>query len=369
MSTARFDVSLISSGHNVADARLHRLVGALVRSGLSVEVIALGSTTDAPAGAAFHRAVGGKSIWWRVIRSLALPWQVQGKVILAIAPELIPMSIFAARMRKHPIAVDVYEDYLPLLRDRAWAKGLTGALARVIAMIATGLAKRADLTVVADVQVPPLRAINRLVVRNLPDLDLPSTDEIDKEPRAIYIGDVRRSRGLATMLATIEATYHAGVPWRLDVVGPVAPADQLFVDEWQAHSPAAHLVTFCGRQTLANSWERALGAWVGLSFLEPTPAFMAAIPSKLYEYAAAHLAVLTTPLPRAEKLVVEHALGKVVADSEEAAAALISWASDVAELRTVRAAAAKWAKTLDSSAEYGRFAEQVATLGARRQGR
>jgi hypothetical protein len=369
-SKYRFDVSLISSGHNVADARLHRLVGALVRRGLAVEVIALGIATDAPAGTTFHQARGDKSIRSRAIRALLLPWQAKGAVLFAIAPELIPMSIFAARVRRRRIVVDVYEDYLSLLRDRSWAKGVVGAGARGIAKFASILARRADLTLVADVQVPPLRANNRMVVRNLPDLDLPSTDQIDEEPRAIYIGDVRQSRGLRTMLQTIEATQTAGVPWHLDVIGPIAPADQNFVDDWIAHSPAAGLVTFYGRQTLAKSWELALGAWVGLSFLEPTPAFVAAIPSKLYEYAAAHLAVLTTPLPRPAKLVVEYGLGTVVADSKQASAELIRWATDVDSLRSVRVAAATWAQTLDSSAEYGQFAEQVALLsGSRREGR
>jgi glycosyltransferase involved in cell wall biosynthesis len=297
----------------------------------------------------------------------SLPWQAKGKVLFAIAPELIPMSIFAARVRRRRIVVDVYEDYLSLLRDRSWAKGVIGLGARGVAKFASSLAQRADLTVVADVQVPPLRAINRMVVRNLPDLDLPYTDQIDAEPRAIYIGDVRRSRGLATMLETIEATQKAGAPWHLDVIGPIAPADQNFVDHWIANSPAANLVTFHGRQTLEKSWQRALGAWAGLSLLEPTPAFLAAIPSKLYEYAAAHLAVLTTPLPRPAALVVEHGLGKVVADAEQASAELIRWAADVDSLKRVRAAAAAWAQTLDSSAEYGQFAEQVARLSGSRR--
>jgi hypothetical protein len=369
-SKYRFDVSLVSSGHNVADARLHRLVGALVRRGLSVEIIALGASGDAPDGVTFVPAHGGKSITARALRALILPWQASGEVIFAIAPELIPMSMLAARIRRRKIVVDVYEDYLSLLRDRSWATGVIGAVARRVAKISSTLARRADITIVADVQVPPLSARNRLVVRNLPDLNLPSTEQIDMEPRAIYIGDVRRSRGLVTMLQTIEATLIAGSPWKLDVVGPIAPADQNFVDDWLAHSPAAHLVKFYGRQTLARSWERALGAWVGLSLLEPTPAFSAAIPSKLYEYAAAHLAVLTTPLPRPAKLVVEHGLGKVVADSDQAAAELVEWAGDVDSLRRVRAAAATWAKTLDSSAEYGQFAEQVALqASSRRSGR
>jgi hypothetical protein len=242
--TRNFDVTLLSSGHNVADARIHRLIGVLLRQGLRVEVIAQGLSEDTPAGSTFRQATGGRDIPSRLLRALKLPWEAHGKVLIAIDPDLIPLSILAARFRRRRVVVDVHEDYLSLLRDRAWAKGLIGIGARTVATVASALARRADLTVVADFQVPPLTAINRLVVRNLPDLQIPSTDKIDESPRAIYIGDVRASRGLQTMLRAIEVTQEAGVPWRLDVVGPIAQADQEFVDQWLSQSPARHLVTF-----------------------------------------------------------------------------------------------------------------------------
>jgi len=361
-STGRYDVTLLSSGHNVADARLHRLVGALRRHGLVVEVIAQGAPKDAPQGCTFRKALGEKGLAMRVARALCLPWLARGNVLIAIDPDLIAMSMIVARSRQRQVVVDVHEDYLSLLRDRAWAKGAIGIAARATALVASALAKRADLTVVADVHVPPLTARNRLVVRNLPDLQIPSTDEIDAQPRAVYVGDVRQSRGLEMMLRAIEITQSAGVPWRLDVIGPVASADQEFVDRWLLESPARHLASFHGRLAPTASWKIALGSWVGLSLLDNTPAFNAAVPTKLYEYAAAHLAVLTTPLPRCVELVSQHQVGKVVADAAQAGAQLIAWANDRDSLREARSAAAVWAKTLDTSAEYDPFARQVASL-------
>jgi hypothetical protein len=38
----RYDVTILSSGHDVADARLHRHCAALHRAGLRVEVLARG---------------------------------------------------------------------------------------------------------------------------------------------------------------------------------------------------------------------------------------------------------------------------------------------------------------------------------------
>ena len=357
-----YDVTFLSSGHNVADARLHRLVGVLVRQGLLVEVIAQGFDSDAPSEATFRQARGGKDLKSRVCRAVSLPWQARGRTLVAIDPDLIPLSLLAARVRKRKIVVDVHEDYLSLLSDRAWAKGLVGMGARIIATLASSLARQADLTVVADVQVPPLTAKNRLVVRNLADLLIPSTDQIEPTPRAIYVGDVRASRGLHTMLSAIEQTQQAGTPWRLDVVGPVAPPDQEFVDSWLSQSAARDLVTFHGRLTPTNAWRLALGAWAGLSLLDSTPAFLEAVPTKVYEYAAAHLAVLTTPLPRPAELVADHQFGLVVADARTAAEAMINWANQPELLMAARANAARWATSLEGSDDYAQFAAQILLL-------
>ena len=47
-ATRRPDVSVVSTGHDVADARLHRICAALLRRGLSVEVVGLGTAVGGP---------------------------------------------------------------------------------------------------------------------------------------------------------------------------------------------------------------------------------------------------------------------------------------------------------------------------------
>src|SRR5437660_1476257 len=63
------DVTILSSGHDVADARLHRHCAALRRAGLRVEVIAKGRADDAPDGAEF-RASRSNGMTGRASRGL-----------------------------------------------------------------------------------------------------------------------------------------------------------------------------------------------------------------------------------------------------------------------------------------------------------
>ena len=299
MTSARPDVSIVTSGHDVADARLHRVCAGLLRDGLSVEVLALGDAADAPEGVGVTTSPRGSMVQ-RAVRAARYAARARGRVLLALDPDSLVTSLVVARVRRRRVVADVHEDYAALLRDRAWARGWRGQVASRLARAATAAARAADLVVVADEHVPPLTAAHRLVVRNLPDLRmLPEPSARADEPRALYVGDVRASRGLWAMLDAIE---HAP-GWTLDVVGPVARADAERLDGELAARGLDGRVRLHGRQPPAQAWRLAEGAWCGLGLLDDTSAFRDAMPSKLYEYVGCGLAVVVTDLPRQREFV------------------------------------------------------------------
>jgi glycosyltransferase involved in cell wall biosynthesis len=366
MARPNFDVTLLSSGHDVADARLHRHCAAMRRAGLRVEVIAKGRAEDAPAGTEF-RSIRPKGIVGRGMKALLLPGRARGTVLVTLDPDLIPAArakrLFSTGRR---LAVDLHEDYVALLNDRAWAKGAAGKVAKVWARSAISLSRRADLTVVADQHVPPAEATRRLVVRNLPDMSLlPERGALDGIPRALYVGDVRESRGLFTMLEAVEQAPE----WHLDVVGPVAARDKERLAAWLASSPAAERVKMHGRMPPAAAWQLARGAWVGMSLLHSTPAFEDAIPSKIYEYLACGMPVLSSPIKRAAELVEQAGAGAIVADSAAAGAQLRAWSGESrAEFQLMRKAANEWAVRDLGTNPHDLFAQAVAELAAEARG-
>ncbi len=332
----------------MADARLHREVDALLAAGLSVEVLGLGAAASGPAGARVRTWDRGGLVA-RGLRALTLPWRARGRVLLVLDPDVAATGLVVARLRRRRLVADVHEDYAALLRDRAWARGPAGLVARVVVALATRAAARADLTVVADEHVPPARAAvrRRLVVRNLPSLRHVRGDDPGAEapgpgsgpgpggPRAVYVGDVRTSRGLRTMVEAVAAAPG----WSLDLVGPVAAADAGWLSSRAVAEDLAGRLRVHGRRDPAASWRIACGADVGLVLLADTPAFREALPSKLGEYLAAGLAVLGTPLPRVAEVLERTGAGAVVDGPIAAAAVLRRWAEDPRELDRVRAAA------------------------------
>lgn len=290
--------------------------------------------------------------------------RARGKVLYAISPEAVAPAFAKAKTLHRKLAVDFFEDYLRLLQDRAWTSkffGFVGWIAKSDTKSALWFAKRADLTTVADVQVPPFDARNRLVVRNLPDLSLlTKSGERGAIPRAIYIGDLRKSRGLYSMLTVAEMSP----AWEFDFIGGIAADDQEFVNQWFDKNGSDNArVRFHGKLPLRESWKFATGAWVGLSLLESTPAFIEAIPSKLYEYMSVGLASISTPLPRCVELQAISNFGAIESTPEDVAARLEYWKNNSDELDQIRGRVADWAvQNLDSEREYANFAAEMAKL-------
>lgn len=393
------DVSLLTSGHDVADARLHRQTAALLRAGLRVELLGLGDPAGAPPGLTRLRTWPRPHLAGRATLAGRMAAAASGRVLFTLDPDSAlagyavtrgrgvarrapaPTGRRSAPARRTPapvrrLVVDVHEDYARLLADRAWARragGAPGVIARVLVSAFTTVAARADLTVVADHHVPPARARHRLVVPNLPDpAMLPPPGPADPTPRALYVGDLRESRGLFDMLDAVAAAPG----WLLDLVGPVAPADQDRVTQRLAADPdLASRVHLAGRQPPAAAFARVRGAWVGLLLLADTPAFRDALPSKLHEYLACGLPVITTDLPRSAALVRDSGAGVVVPSrsvvdsatgahsAAEVAAVLRSWSADPAALDELRRAATEYAhRVREQPNPYDELARAVAEL-------
>ena len=334
-------VVVLSVAHDLADARLDRLSSALTSAGAAVELHGIGSADRGPLGV---ECVGRDRAGpiRRLSRALILPFRVRGDVLVVVDPDLFLPAVVAGRVRRLPIVCDVHEDYRRVASDRAWARGrVRGFIVRAAAILGARVSARATLTMVADDHVPPPAARKRIVVRNLPR---PVTDAptITVGTRAAYVGDVRISRGALTMIDGIIASP----PWELDIVGPVNPAERPLIEAAAARSDRVRLH---GRLPPAESWVRVAGASVGLSLLDSTPGFVDAMPTKVYEYGAAGMAIVTSPLPRVAAVVDEFGVGAVVASPEDFAAILSAWQMDPNELKECCRRGASWAGSVQGS--------------------
>jgi len=109
--------------------------------------------------------------------------------------------------------------------------------------------------------------------------------------------------------------------------------------------------------------EWAMDGETGLAMLQPTPAFVEAMPSKIYEYLASGLPVLSTRLPRQSKVIEESGGGVLVDSVAEASETLRRWSADPGELEKLRDHALQWAADhLPTNTPYDDLADAILNL-------
>ena len=83
----------------------------------------------------------------------------------------------------------------------------------------------------------------------------------------------------------------------------------------------------------------------------------------MYEYGAAGLATISTPLPRCIELIKQSGGGQIAATSIEISGLLNSWANDQDSLLMMRQKALSWSQeVLNSEAQYVGFASAIRSL-------
>lgn len=325
-------VAICSAVREFSDARMHRTVAALQRAGADVTIRAIGEVDEAPEGCDLESYDDSGKIR-RLVRSLLWPWQMDGDILLTSDPDMAPAALVSSRIRRRRWVADVQEDYVAVLNDRSWVPGPLRRVLQTGVRVINRITSRADLVLVADEHVPPHAARRRHVMRNEPDLTKLPPIRTGREPgpwRAVYVGDNRTSRGLREMIEAVAATVDDDQPWHLDLVGPIAPADRAWFDE-RITQPDARHITWHGRLEPRRSWEIAIRADVGLCLLAQTPAFVDAMPSKIYEYLACGMPTIASPLPRVRQLLEANGAGIIVDGRDQTVQALRTFASEATE--------------------------------------
>jgi glycosyltransferase involved in cell wall biosynthesis len=136
----------------------------------------------------------------------------------------------------------------------------------------------------------------------------------DGQARVVYVGHISPDRGAAEMVALAELVTPRGVT--VELVGS-ADAQARAVLEPAA---ARGLIRWHGYRPNDEAMLITDGALAGLSLLQDDPNFRHSMPTKVAEYMARGVPVVTTPLPLAVGLVERSECGFVVPFRDTAAA-------------------------------------------------
>lgn len=229
-------------------------------------------------------------------------------VVLLHDPELL----IAAAGISHPAIVwDVHEDTAAAVSLKPWLPNpLRPPVARIVTTVERWAERTRPLLLAEDDYAHRFRRGHPVVPNSpiVPDQVPPSGPG-----RAVFVGHLTVARG-ARVLLDVGRLLAPHI--RVDVVGHAHPA---LHDDLRAASERGE-IHWHGFVPNAEALDLVQGATAGLSLLRDEPNYRHSRPTKVMEYLARGVPVVTTPLPRAQALV-EASGGGVVVPFDDAAAA------------------------------------------------
>lgn len=317
--------------HNPQDARiLHRQIRAILDAGHQVTYAAPFSAyeTERPLDVQtidLPRAVGRRRA--KALRAARRMFRERGAefdVIVLHDPELL---IAMAYLRLgNAIVWDVHEDTGAAMVAKPWLPGLVRPLARAAVHTLEDFAERRYRLMLAETGYRSrFHGVHPVVLNTtyVPDTVVPPGSD-----RVIYVGHLTAARGVDTLAETARRLASSGII--VDVVGQAdGYAKAVLLD-----AQAENVLTWHG--FIPNNKAMALldGALCGVSFLRDLPNYRHSMPTKVLEYMAHGVPVVTTPLPSAVTLAQVHKCGIVVPfDDPEAAAEAVLRLRDEPGLR------------------------------------
>jgi len=293
--------------HHPGDARIaHRQIPALLAAGHSVTFAApfvayAATRTPGVRTIDLPRAVGRSRLGaLQVARDVVRHEAPSHDVVLLHDPELL---LAVPRATRTPVVWDVHEDTAAAVSMKSWLPGpLRPVAASGIRRLEHSAEKRVGLLLAEDGYAARFTG-EHVVVPNT--TVVPEKVAAPGSDRLVYLGAVTRARGALEM---VEVARRLGDDVRVELIGAVSSD----VAGEVGRARDSGVLVAHGFVPNDEAVRMLDGALAGLSLLHDEPNYRHSRPTKIIEYMAHGVPVITTPLPVAVEIVDTARSGVVV---------------------------------------------------------
>jgi glycosyltransferase involved in cell wall biosynthesis len=305
--------------HHPEDARiLHRQIRALLDAGHEITYIAPFRACNVTPWAEVTpvdvpRAVGRKRLTaLRAARRLLARHAPYADLVLLHDPELL-LAVPRRRSVRAKVIWDVHEDTAAALSAKGWVPGPLRVLARpLVRRIELRAEKRYRLLLAEEGYRSRFRREHPVVPNTTYVPDAPPDPPGDR--RVVYIGHLSAARGALDMIEAARKLSGEGIAVELigaadfEIRQPLRDAQREGILRWYGFVPNDRALRI------------AEGAMAGFALLHDEPNYRHSMPTKVVEYMAHGIPVITTPNPPAVDIVTPSGCGLVVPFQDPAGA-------------------------------------------------
>jgi glycosyltransferase involved in cell wall biosynthesis len=301
-------VLVVTIVHDPRDARIsHREISALRSAGFEVTYAApfTGYGLSVPADGSFidlPRAQGRNRLpAIRAARELVKSQSPNYDVVLFHDPELL----IAGRVSKAPVTVwDVHEDTAAAVTLKPWLPDpLRQPTAAIFAKLEAEAESRFKLILAEPEYAQRFRRTHPVVPNST---SVPDEVTASGNDRIVYVGSITEARGAFDIIDVGRRLSAHGVTTH--VIGTADAHTKTAMAQAHAHGD----IMWHGFLPNDEAMRIIDGAMAGLSLLHDEPNYRHSQPTKVLEYMAHGVPVITTPLPRAVAIIEAYSSGLVV---------------------------------------------------------
>jgi len=301
-------VLVVTTVHNPYDARItKRQIEALLQAGHEVTLIApfkdfKANPPKGVRGINVARSTGRHRVKSLLqVRALLKSHAPEHDVVLLHDPELLSAI---NQIGETPVVFDVHEDTRAALSMKPWLPDYLGDAAR---SIVDRLEKRADeraTVILAETSYQSRFSPDSVVVPN--STWVPKKVSKPGVKKVVYLGSLTYARGASTLIAVAGSLK--GLSIEVDVIGSADARTAALLQK------AAKRGDLTWHDFVPNDEALLMleGALAGLCLLRDEANYRYSLPTKIVEYMAHGVPVITTPLPVARDVVTKAGAGEVV---------------------------------------------------------
>lgn len=313
----KIKVCHISTVHTLHDTRiLYRECASLVDSGYEVSLVITSDKDDVINGVKIVHIPRQQNRFLRMLLSplnaLHRALGTKARVYHLHDPELIPLGLILRAIGKKVI-FDVHENIAENIKEKKYLR-FCNQLALIYRGFEWAAAKYFYLIVAENSYLKTYEHLTKRVrvVLNTPDITFFEKFHVEDRRacnKLYYIGAVSQDRGSVMMIEVMDLLQKNHPDLVYDCVGPALGAQHGLIVNNPGYSAVKDSYRIHGRMPLADGYDISREAAIGIAILYPTKNYFESYPTKIFEYMAIGLPVVTSNFPLYREVIEANECG------------------------------------------------------------